>query len=556
MMSDTPWILVDTGTTGFGAPMFVVEITAQRMRGWTPEGPPFHRLLDRNRDIPSEAARVHGHAREILERDGEPAEVVYEAFADYAGDLPLVSYPLRYHLDQVLLPEWKRLGVGPIGTRGFCALRLAQRLLDPVPAGDCKLETLRQYYRLPRRDGHAAPGNVETVVDLLGQVLRPIAEHRGLDSWRRVCDFTTREWYPARIGFGKFKGRLFRDAETDGALHDWLVSLSQSPNRRNAAVGAWYLARLAEREPREVALRPSETAVLLGFGTRDEHGDDSGATDTGIVIYTDPAVEELKRLIDAARSRLAEVEAQYMNDRARAESIQWRLYERIRDRYRRRDRLARLVEFRRRYVETLLQDGEEEAESVAGAHEEAQAELGADYESLDRDAGRRTEPTPKQEQEIKTLWRKLVKMYHPDRHAGEPEKQERYNLLMQAINQARDGGDVDVLREIANDPEGFFGRQGWGSLDIDDDDDPDRLTRLHEGLRSQIITLLDGLNALHESPAFDMYLRIEATPEMLDEIVEEQGAILDEEIAALEAEARQLGTEIEELTGESCRVVL
>ena len=240
-MNDTPWILVDTGTAGSGAPMFVVEIAAQRMRGWTPAGPPFHRLLDRNRDIPSEAARIHGHAREILERDGEPAEVVYEAFVDYAGDLPLVAYPLRYHLDQVLLPEWKRLGVGPIGTRGFCALRLAQRLLDPVPAGNCKLETLRQYYRLPRRDGHAAPGNVETVVDLLGQVLRPIAEHRGLDSWQAVCDFTTREWYPARIGFGRFKGRLFRDAETDGVLHDWLVGLSQSPTgaTRPSAPGIW-----------------------------------------------------------------------------------------------------------------------------------------------------------------------------------------------------------------------------------------------------------------------------------------------------------------------------
>ena len=35
-MNDTPWILVDTGTTGSGAPMFVVEIAAQRMRGWAP----------------------------------------------------------------------------------------------------------------------------------------------------------------------------------------------------------------------------------------------------------------------------------------------------------------------------------------------------------------------------------------------------------------------------------------------------------------------------------------------------------------------------------------
>lgn len=554
-MNDTLWILVDTNTTGFGAPIFVVEIAAQRMRGWVPEGPAFHRLLNQNRHVPPEMARVQRYTPEILERDGEPTEVVYEAFADYVGELPLVSYPLRYHLDQVLLPEWERLGAGRMGSRGFCALRLAQRLLDPVPAGNCKLRTLREYYRLPQRDGRAASGNVETIVDLLGQVLRPIAEHRGLDSWQSVCDFTAREWYPARIGFGKFKGRLFRDAETDGALRDWLARLSQSSNPRNAAVGTWYLARLAEREPREVALRPSETTALLGLGTRGRHGDDTGAHEPGIVVYTDPVVEEWRQRIDAARSRLAELEARYMNDRARVDSVTWRLYALLRDRYRRRDRLARLVEYRRRYLETLLQDGEEEAESVAGAHEEAQVELDDDYESLNRDADRRTEPTPEQEQEIKSLWRKLVKMYHPDRHAGEPEKQERYNRLMQAVNQARDRGDVDILREIANDPEGYFERQGWGNLDLDDDDDPDRLARLYEGLRTQIITLLDSLNDLHESPAFDMYRRVEAAPEVLDEMAEEQGRILDEEIAAFEAEAQQLGTEIEELTGESCRVV-
>ena len=555
-MQDIPWVLMDTETTGSGVQILVVDLGAQRMRGWLPEGPPFHRLLNRGVNVSPETTRAHGYTRETLERDGEPVEAVYEAFADYVQELPLVSYNLHYHLDQVLLPEWKRLGIGRTGTRGFCALRLTQRLLDPVPAGNCKLRTLRQYYRLPQRDGQGAQSNVETVIDLLGQVLRPIAEHRGLSSWRTVCDFTTREWYPARIGFGKFKGRLFRDAETDGELREWLGRLWQSSNRRNAAVGAWYLARLAEREPWEVALRPSETTALLGLGTRDTHEDDAGAHEPGIVIYADPAVEELKRLVDAARSRLAELEAQYMNDLARAEFIEWRIYALLRDRYRRRDRLERLVEYRRRYLETLLQDGEEEAEHVAGAHEEAQVELESDYESLDRDAGRRTEPTAEQEQEIKTLWRKLVKMFHPDRHAGEPEKQERYNQLMQVINQARDGGDIDVLCEIADDPEGYIGRQGWGRLDMADDDDPDHLTRMYEGLRAQILSVLDSLNALHQSPAFDMHGRVEAAPEVLDEIAEEQGAILDEEIDALLAEAHQLGREIEELTGEPCRVSL
>ena len=555
-MKDSLWVLVDTEATGSGVPKFVIDMGAQRMRGWVPEGPPFHRLLNRNVDIPPEMTRAHGYTRETLERDGEPAEAVYEAFAGYVQDQPLVSYDLHYDLDQVLLPEWKRLGIDRIGTRGFCAQRLAQRLLDPAPAGNCKLRTLRQYYRLPQRNGHGALGNVETVIDLLAQVLRPIAEHRGLSSWRRVCDFTTREWYPGRLGFGKFKGRLFRDTETDEALRDWLVRLSQSSNQRNAAVGAWYLARLTESAPREVAVRSSETTAVAGAGTRDTHGDGAGVLEPGIVVYTDPAVEELKQLIDVARSRLADLEAQYMNDCARAEFIEWRIYALLRDRYRRRDHLERLVEYRRRYLETLLQDGEDEAEHVAGAHDEAQEELESDYESLDRDADNRTEPTAEQEQEIKSLWRKLVKMFHPDRHAGEPEKQARYNQLMQDINRARDGGGLDVLREIAGDPEGYIGRQGWGRLDIEDDDDPYRLTKLYEGLRVQILSLIESLNALHESAAYDMHRRIEAAPEVLDEIVAEQGEILDEEIGALRAEARQLGREIEELTGEPCRVSL
>ena len=555
-MQETAWILVDAETIGSGASTFVIDLAAQRMRGWRPEGPPFHRLLNRDVDIPVETARAHGYTRESLERDGESAEAVYGAFRDFVHELPLVSYNLHHDLELVLLPEWKRLGIGTIGTRGFCIKRLAQRLLDPVPAGNCKLRTLCQYYRLPERDGRGALGTVEAVIDLLVQVLRPIADHCNLDSWRSVCDFTMREWYPARIGFGRFKGRLFRDARTDRALREWLETLSQSSNWRNAAVGAWYLARLSEREPRETVFRPSETTARLGFGARNGHRDGDGAHQPDIVTYIDPAVEESKQRIAAARSRLAELQAQYMSDLARAEFIELRVYSLLRERYRRRDRLERLVEYRRRYLETLLQDGEDEAEHVAGAHEEAQEELDSDYDALDEDADRRTEPTPGEDKEIKALWRKLARMFHPDRHAGEPEKQKRYDQLMKDINRARDSGNIELLREIADDPEEYIGRQDWGQLDIDDDDDPARLTRVYEGLQAQILSVLDSLNALHASHAFDLHRRVESAPEVLDQIVEEQRKLLDEEIEALLLDAHQLGEEIEELTGEPCRVSL
>ena len=547
-MKDTPWILIDTETTGIRPPIFVVEIGAQRMRGWDPEGPPFQRLLNQNRDIPPEAARVHGYTKEILERDGEPAEAVYAAFKDYVGELPLVAYNLQYDFDQVLLPEWKRLGISQIGVRGFCAFRLAQRLLDPVPAGNCKLQTLRQYYRLPQRGAHTALGDVETVVDLLGQVLRPLAEQRGLDSWQRVCDFTTQDWYPTRIAFGAFKDYLFWDAETDPALRDWLVRLSQSSNRRNAAIGRWYLSRLAEGKRSDTVLRPAEVSA--------PHGAAGSAPDAGLIIYTDPAIEELKQLVDAARTRLAEVEAGYMTARTWTDFVKSRLYTLLRDQYRRRDRLKRLVEYRRRYIETLLQDGEEAAGSIADAHGVAQASLDADYEALDQDADSRVEPTPEQEQAIKMLWLKLVKTYHPDHYADEPEKRTRSNQLMQAINQAKDKGNVTALQEIADDPEGFVQRQGWGTLALDDDDDLNRLRHLYEGLQAQIISLLDRLNDLQESPAFDIYRRVEVEPDILEEMAERQGAVLDTEIAELEAEAQQLAAEIEELTGESCQVSL
>jgi DNA polymerase III epsilon subunit-like protein len=95
-MQNKEWVILDTETTGFVPPIIVVELAAQRMRGWEPQGVPFRRLLNQNADIPPEASRVHGYTREILERDGEPAIDVYRDFAGYAGNLPIVSYNLKY----------------------------------------------------------------------------------------------------------------------------------------------------------------------------------------------------------------------------------------------------------------------------------------------------------------------------------------------------------------------------------------------------------------------------------------------------------------------------
>jgi DNA polymerase III epsilon subunit-like protein len=311
------WILIDIETTGLSAPIIVVELAAQRMLGWHAEGAPFRRLLNQNADIPPEASRVHGYTSEILERDGDPPASVYRDFSLYVGGRHVVSYNLEYDLDEVLKPEWMRLGIEPIGVPGFCALRLAQRLLDPVPAGNCKLQTLRQFYRLPERGAHTALGDVQTVSDLMAHVLRPIAERRSLRSWSDVCAYTRAEWFPSRIAFGKFKGREFRDARRDQPLRDWLNWLAGSSNPRSAGMGRWYLERLngVEREDEDI-LALSDVAVEPEARKRPQ----SVETPPAIIVYVHPEIGVLRGMVDAARSRLAEIEADYTRDRSAVEA--------------------------------------------------------------------------------------------------------------------------------------------------------------------------------------------------------------------------------------------
>jgi DNA polymerase-3 subunit epsilon len=38
---------------------------------------------------------------------------------------------------------------------------------------------------------------------------------------------------------------------------------------------------------------------------------------------------------------------------------------------------------------------------------------------------------------LKQLWKKLVRMFHPDLHEQDPEKRRTYELLTQAINGAK-----------------------------------------------------------------------------------------------------------------------
>lgn len=246
------WVLLDSETSGLKPPIYALEIGAQRMMGWEKNGPAFQCFLDHKQPIEPGASAVNGLTGERLARDGISPEAAHKRLAEYVGDLPLVSFNLGYDLDEVLLPEWKRLGIEPIGRRGFCLWKLARRLLDPSPAGSCGLQALRQFYRLSGGDAHTALGDVQTSFELFGQVLRPLLQERGLLSWDEIAAFSETEWFPRVIRFGEFKGRSFKDAEFDPALHDWLRSTASSEDPEAARQARWYLHQFAQSKRNEL----------------------------------------------------------------------------------------------------------------------------------------------------------------------------------------------------------------------------------------------------------------------------------------------------------------
>jgi len=451
----------------------------------------------------------------------------------------VASYHLEYDWDEVLLPEWNRLGIGEIGTRGFCALKLAQRLLDPVPAGNCKLQTLRQYYRLPGRGAHTALGDVDTVIDLMQQVLRPLAEKRGLETWAALRDFTDDEWYPSRLPFGKFKGRLYQEATGDADLKSWLEWLAESSNDRSSTMGSWYLAQLA------AGVTLDDTALLDL-----DNGRDGGGVSAGLVVFQHAEVEQYRRLVESARNRLADLELEFGIEKSKVDSVRARLFGALRSYYQERDRLRLLIQYREVYLHRLLTDGEDAAGKTPGDYQRESGEKDREFDSTAAALKGKRELNEEETARLRKLWKKLVRMFHPDQYEHDPEKRRTYEKLTQAINEARDRGEIELLERIAKDPQAFILQQGWAAVALDGSHTLEELRSLYEHLRIRILELIETLDELRASPDFHLYQFAEQDEAVIPEVIEGQKSELEKEIDALEAEAKRKAAEIEELVGE------
>jgi hypothetical protein len=72
-----------------------------------------------------------------------------------------------------------------------------------------------------------------------------------------------------------------------------------------------------------------------------------------VVIYENLGTKDLHARVDAARARLAELEAAYTIEKAKVDGLQARLFSRLRPQHQERERLRLIVSYRRQFLEAL-----------------------------------------------------------------------------------------------------------------------------------------------------------------------------------------------------------
>ena len=123
------------------------------------------------------------------------------------------------------------------------------------------------------------------------------------------------------------------------------------------------------------------------------------------------------------KARRAELEAGFTLEKAKVEAMKARLSARLHEHFQRRDRLRLVIGYRRKYLESLVRQGEEEAGKIAQEYRQASAHQEQEYAETAAALAKQQELTAEEAAEVSQLWRKLVKLFHPDRFAHEPEKQ-------------------------------------------------------------------------------------------------------------------------------------
>src|SRR5882762_1719213 len=159
-------IVLDTETTGLDPYQGhrLIEIGCIELVNRIPSGQSFHRYLNPERDVPSEAAAIHGLSSEFLKDKPFFAEIVDDLVA-FIGDAPLVAHNALFDL-AFLNAELERVGKTLVPRERLVdTLLLARR---KYPGAPNRLDDLCTRYGIDnsRRTKHGALLDAEILAEV------------------------------------------------------------------------------------------------------------------------------------------------------------------------------------------------------------------------------------------------------------------------------------------------------------------------------------------------------------------------------------------------------
>jgi DNA polymerase III subunit epsilon len=159
-------IVLDTETTGLDPANGhrVLEIGAVEIVHQSLTGKVFHTLINPQRDVPEEAARVHGHTAAVL-KDKPVFAAIVDDFLAFIGDSKLIIHNAEFDM-RFMNAELTRLGLATIAMdRVVDTLALARKKHPGAPAS---LDALCDRYRIDRtrRVRHGALLDAEILVEV------------------------------------------------------------------------------------------------------------------------------------------------------------------------------------------------------------------------------------------------------------------------------------------------------------------------------------------------------------------------------------------------------
>jgi DNA polymerase-3 subunit epsilon len=186
-------------------------------------------------------------------------------------------------------------------------------------------------------------------------------------------------------------------------------------------------------------------------------------------------------------------------------------------------------------------------------YESAKSGMESGFEEAEQLSKKTREMSEQQRNELKDIYRKLVKIYHPDLQGSDSARAKAYTRLMAIITAAKEEGNIELLREIAEDPSQFMKEHNLGHFDVSADDEFESLRRLYDSLQSRILESIAAIDGLRSDPSFELYQLCTRRPDYIRDIAAKYRTDIEAECKDLAVEAERLSAEIDKL---SCEPVI